>query len=490
MKIVLDLLLTIKWKRCLKLRSLIKESETMKKGFCFRVIISVILLLLGLGAGSSAYAEKKFIKGEARFYSQDEDPLNFVKSQLLEKSFRNVITKEMNRLGFNSESFWRTFDEKFEETFKPMQESLEKKFQDPETEKMDPEDREKYQKALRVRRLKELKKFGKLSHVIKSYVIKRMKRSIKYPNSRYMRLMAVVDHNRLRSLYSQYVDIGGKKEFNTLFLDVNFELQGMAWKDLGVQVKTDFTEVIKTHWLNWFNSKLGDSIKNFSILDKNTKDKIETYLHSYKSEKERDEMFRGGLIAKVKFKIKKNGEDTVQKLRGFSFKGQYLLLDLDNQKPLDYFDFPKTTHSYSTIDDHSLSSQVASYLYRVPIPRFEKTRNKLNRIMKKKGSYQLEVESVTSIQEVIELMNLLKNKGIVQRLQPKVKLFDKARALIQLDYYSDFEALKKVILALQNGQLLNGRSIYVKKNDHGYYILLGGEAIQSKVQEAQKVERL
>jgi len=462
----------------------------MKKGFCFRVIIFVTLLLLGLGAGSSAYAEKKFIKGEARFYSQDEDPLNFVKSQLLEKSFRDVITKKMNRLGFNSESFWRTFDETFEEQFKPMQESLEKKFQDPETEKMDTEDREKYQKALRVRRLKELKKFGKLSHVIKSYVIKRMKRSVKYPNSRYMRLMAVVDHNRLRSLYSRYINIGGKKEFNTLFLDVDFELQGLTWKDLGVQVKTDFTEVIKTHWLNWFNSKLGDSIKSFSILDKGSKDKIESYLHSYKSKKERDERFRGGLLVKLKFKIKKNSEDTVQKMRGFSFKGQYLLLDLDNQKPLDFLDFPKTTHSYSTADDHTLSSQVASYLYRVPLSRFEKTKKKLSRIMKKKGSYQLEVENVTSIQEVMELMTLLKQKGIVQRLQPKIKLFDQTRALIHLDYYSDYEVLKKVILTLQNGHLLNGRSIYVKKNDHGYYVLLGGEAIQSKVQEAQKVETL
>tara|TARA_Y100001954_G_C15820653_1_gene609805 strand:+ start:1532 stop:2920 length:1389 start_codon:yes stop_codon:yes gene_type:complete len=462
----------------------------MKKGFCFRVTISVAFLLLFLGVGSSAYAEKKFIKGEARFYSQDEDPLNFVKSQLLEKSFRNVITKEMNRLGFNSESFWRTFDEKFEEHFKPMQESLEEKFQDPETEKMEAEDREKYQKALRVRRLKELKKFGKLSHVIKSYVIKRMKRSVKYPNSRYMRLMAVVDHNRLRSLYSRYINIGGKKEFNTLFLDVDFELQGLTWKDLGVQVKTDFTEVIKTHWLNWFNSKLGDSVKKFSIIERNSKDKVEAYLHSYKSENERDEIFQDGLLAKVKFKIKKNSEDGVQKMRGFSFKGQYLLLDLDTQEPLDYFDFPKTTHSYSTVDDHSLSSQVASYLYRVPIPRFEKSKNKLNRIMKKKGSYQLEVENVLSIQEVMELMGLLKEKGIVQRLQPKVKLFDQGRALIELDYYSDYEALKKVILKLQSRNLLNGRSIYVKKNDHGYYVLLGGEAIQSKKQEAQKIERL
>ena len=146
----------------------------MKKGFYSRAAVFAFFLLSFLGMWGSAYAEKKFIKGEARFYSQDEDPLNFVKSQLLEKSFRDVITKEMNRLGFDSKSFWRSFDEKFEEEFKIVQESLEEKFQDPETEKIDAEDREKYQKALRVRRLKELKKFGKLSHVIKSYVIKRM----------------------------------------------------------------------------------------------------------------------------------------------------------------------------------------------------------------------------------------------------------------------------------------------------------------------------
>jgi len=462
----------------------------MKKGFYFRMTVSAIVFFLCLGLGSSAYADKKFVKGEARFYSQDEDPLNFVKSQLLEKSFRDVITKEMNILGFDSKSFWMSFDEKFEEKFKPLQESLEKKFQDPETEVMKREDREKYQKALRVRRLKELKKFGKLSHVIKSYVIKRMKRSIKYPNSRYMRLMAVVDHNRLRSFYSRYINIGGKKEFNGLFLDVDFELQGLTWKDLGVEVKTDFTEVIKTHWLNWFKSKLGDSIKHFSILDKKLKKKSEVYLHSYKNEAGRDEIFQNGLLVKIKFKIRKNGEDRFQKMRRFSFKGQYLLLDLDNQKPLDYFDFPKATHRYSTVDDHALSSQVASYLYRVPLPRFEKSKKKLSRIMEKKGTYQLEIDNVTSIQEIIEVMAILKEKGIVQRLQPKVRLFDRTRALIHLDYYSDYEALKNVILSLRNKHLLNGRSILIKKNDHGYYILLGGEIIQSKVQEGQKVEKL
>ena len=97
---------------------------------------------------------------------------------------------------------------------------------------------------------------------------------------------------------------------------------------------------------------------------------------------------------------------------------------------------------------------------------------------------------MTSIQEIIEVMAILKEKGIVQRLQPKVRLFDRTRALIHLDYYSDYEALKNVILSLRNKHLLNGRSILIKKNDHGYYILLGGEIIQSKVQEGQKVEKL
>ena len=42
--------------------------------------------------------------------------------------------------------------------------------------------------------------------------------------------------------------------------------------------------------------------------------------------------------------------------------------------------------------------------------------------MMKKGTYQLEVDNVSSIQEVIEVMDILKEKGIVQRLQPKVRL--------------------------------------------------------------------
>ena len=71
-----------------------------------------------------------------------------------------------------------------------------------------------------------------------------------------------------------------------------------------------------------------------------------------------------------------------------------------------------------------------------------------------------------------------------------MRLFDRARALIHLDYYSDHEELKKVILSLKNKNLLNGRSISIKKNDHGYYIQLGGEIIRSKVQEGQKVENL
>ena len=48
-----------------------------------------------------------------------------------------------------AKSFWKSFDEKFEEQFKPIQEDLEKKFLDPETETMKAEDREKYQKALK-----------------------------------------------------------------------------------------------------------------------------------------------------------------------------------------------------------------------------------------------------------------------------------------------------------------------------------------------------
>ena len=69
----------------------------------------LIFLFSFLPLGGKVFAEKKFVKGEARFRSQDEDALSFIKGQLLDKSFRDVLSKEIQAMGLNSDTFWKNF---------------------------------------------------------------------------------------------------------------------------------------------------------------------------------------------------------------------------------------------------------------------------------------------------------------------------------------------------------------------------------------------
>ena len=439
----------------------------------------LIFLFSFLPLGEKAFAEKKFVKGEARFRSQDEDALSFIKGQLLDKSFRDVLSKEIQAMGLNSDFFWKNFQEKFEEHFRPIHEELREKFEDDEG-KMKAKEREKYQKLLRIKRLKTRSKYGNLSSIIKSYVIKRMSRSLKYPNSRYMRLLAEVDRKRLRDFYTRFVKIGGKREFQSLYLDAEFDLQGLAWSDLGVETKADFTEVIKKHWMSWLKSRLVENIKEFKLVDAETRNKLTLIVNSHSLDNPEFKELSKGLWLKAKLQIRKIGENSLQKKKEFSFKGNYLLLDLKTQKPVDFYDFPKSSHEYSYIDNHQLSSNVASYVYRIPLANFERIGKKLEDLAGKENTLKLEVENVASVQEILELVNLIKEKGIVQNVDAQISLFDSYRALLQLDYNGEFNSLKKTLSALNQMLLSSGRSIQLKTHDNGLIIYLKGEFLRSE----------
>jgi hypothetical protein len=436
--------------------------------------------------GEKALAEKKFIKGEARFYSQDEDALSFIKEQLLDVAFKDIISKEMVLMGLDSKLFWKNFQEKFEGHFKTTHEKLKARFEDDEG-KMKPKDRQKYQKLLRLKRLKARKTFGRFSIVIHSYVIKRMSRSLKYPNSRYMRLLGHVDKTRLRSLYARFVKLGGKREFKTLYLSVNFELQEVVWQDLGVAAEADFTEVIKNHWLSWFSSRMGIFVKNFKPVNKVLANNLDLLMSSQPSKNPDLEEFSDSLWLKINFQIGKDGENTIEKKRSFSFQGSYLLIDLQTQKPLDFYDFPKVSHKYSYLDNHQLGSNIASYIYRVPLNRFEHFRKKLEILPANEKTLKLEVKNITSIQEILEIIALIKERGVVQNVEPQISYYDRNRALLRLDYRNEYNSLKKILFSLNQYVLGNGRSILLKNQDSILSVYLKGE-IQKAERDENKLD--
>ncbi|TDJ05650.1 MAG: hypothetical protein E2O68_06195, partial [Deltaproteobacteria bacterium] len=208
-----------------------------------KILISIFIFLFMASSQASDY-----ISGQGRFYAADGDSIQFIKKQLLYNAFRNVINKDLKHQGLNDKRFWEIFDQKFEESFAEIKETLQTKYKIQEGEKIDPKVQEKYKKALRAKRLVLRTKFSSLGRAISSYAIKTITRSPKYPKSRFLSLQAKVDRKILNRIYFRFIKSGENKKFSSLIISPTLSLTNLTWDELGVEVKNDLTEVIYGHW--------------------------------------------------------------------------------------------------------------------------------------------------------------------------------------------------------------------------------------------------
>jgi len=220
----------VKWK---KLRD--NSTKTIRM-FVLNIFVTLFFTLISLNGFAAS------VQGEGRFYANDDDSLSFIKSQVIHNGFIDVISKEILAMGLNKDVFWKKYDDKFEDSFISIDNSLKEKYQ--VTEESKELDKRNYIKALRVKKLNARKAFGKLPRVVQSYGIKRYTRSQQDPNARYVKLEATINRNLLRKIYYNYVQ--GKKlsAYGSLFLDINYKLVNCDYTDLGVEKETDFTDVV------------------------------------------------------------------------------------------------------------------------------------------------------------------------------------------------------------------------------------------------------
>jgi hypothetical protein len=201
--------------------------------------ITRILLLLVIAVNSIA---SDTVQGEGRFNALPDDSLTFIKSQVIHQAFLDVLTKEITSMGLNSQLFWQKYDKQFQESFDPTIEVLKTKFKIG-TDEVTKQDKEKFEKNLRLQKLKSKKKYGTLSRVIQSYGIKRYTRSQQNPNARYVKLDARVNRVLLSKIYYNYVRGKQTSDYGSLFLNIKYNLKNCNYSDLGVEKEKDFTDV-------------------------------------------------------------------------------------------------------------------------------------------------------------------------------------------------------------------------------------------------------
>jgi len=455
-------------------------------------ILLTLLMTLVLPC-SVVQAKSKFINGEGRFYAQEDDSLAFVKKQLLSSAFRDIISKELKHMGLDSDFFWQKYDAKFDEYFTPIQDDLKKRYK-IEDENVTEKKREAYQRTLRLKKLKLKSRFGRLARTIKSYSIKSMSRSTQMANSRYLSLQAKVDRQALNQVYFKFTRTSETRHFKNIFLTVDFKLEDTIWTDFGVDVQSDFTNVIKEHWKRWLSDNYAPYIDQVVITDEEQNEKLLNFvriprestqtIHNYtdastNSEETKDTSYihveddamRDSLWLKVTLNVKKKDEDSLLKKREFEIGGEFILIDLKNNMMAHHFDFISEKSKFSFEKAQSLSSNLASLIYGMPLNELKKVQKTLGQMPANRKKVNLEVYNLESIGQLLQMRSLIQNKGVTLLLNPTISKFNNEVAIVSLEFQGDPSRLSTLLKELENTAVGN-KVLRFKTMDNPFQMIL------------------
>lgn len=428
--------------------------------------MKIVLVLFALLLNFSLNAQ---VVGEGRFYATDDDSLSFIKSQLHYQATRDVLSKEIKAMGLDEQLFWRKYDERFNDYFKSIAEQIKQKYADEKGE-VPREKKADFERALRARRLTVLSRYGRIQSILSSFSVKRMTRSPQVPQSRFYQIEAKTDRRAVNELFLKFTTDESLSRYKTLFVSINFILNRMNWNDVGVEIGSDFTDVVKNHWRKWLEEKLADRVDEVVFADESTDRQLRDFLmiprdlvFNQKIENGDSSFarFSSSLWLKVDISLEKLHDDLLLSKRELSVEGDLLLLDLKTNKSIYQAELLKEKKTFHTEEARSFSSSVASLVYGKPLEFFESAKKSLGDVSRQKSDYSLSVGALSSVQDLFDVSNLLVSKGVVFQAKTDVTGFDGKTGQLSLTFRGNRQELGKFLMGLAGQSVGEGKVLQV-----------------------------
>lgn len=429
--------------------------------------MKLILLLLAL-TSFNAFGQNT-VSGEGRFYAADDDSLGFVKTQLHYQAVRDVISKELKTMGLDEKLFWQKYEERFSDYFKSVADQVKEKYADSKGE-IPREKKADYDRALRARRLSVLSRYGRLQGVVTSYSVKRMTRSPQVPQSRFYQIDAKTDRRAINELYLKFTANDTDRKYKTLYVSLDFKLLSMTWNDAGVEIGTDFTDVVREHWQKWLEDKYNTQIEQVVFTDEALERQLRDFLliprdlvfsQRIESGDTSLERFASGLWLKIDMSLEKLREDILVSKREIAVEGDLLLIELKTNRSVFHSDLVKEKKLFHTDEARAFSSSLASMVYSKPLPALETAKRAMGEISLALQDYHLKVSSLGSIQDLMDVGALLSSKGVVHQARTEVVGFNGKTGTLSLSFRGGRQELSNFLKGLTGQNVSNGKVLQV-----------------------------
>ncbi len=393
-----------------------------------------------------------FIKGEGRFLSEEGDGHEFVKSQLIYDGFRNILSKEMDSLGLNKDLFWQKYDEKLETEYSKIELTLTKSLKI--TDESSSKEKRIFQEVLRRKKLRFKEKFGKIQSTISRFAIKKISRSSKYPKSRYIRIEGSVNSRALNKLYYKFVAGNIKNEYGKLYLNLDYELQGTTFSELGVKNEKEFVDVLSDKWIEWLEKNKPQNIASIEHLSKRRKEKLADFqkMNSEEMLKNTPSAFENSLLLDIQVRVVREKFDKRKNRYSFMYVGAAYLRDLQSNLIVHTYEFAKEEKEYTLTPNVFLANIVVNHIYNMTIGSFPQIVSSIKKIDAITSVEKLKLKNYPNMRAVLSFINLLESRGIKYGVQANIESLSKDNIEVIVHFNGAKSDIKNLLIRLKSAK--------------------------------------
>ena len=390
--------------------------------------------------------------GKAQFLTTEDDSISFIKEELKQRAFKDLITKEFGKIGLNEKAFWNKYNEILNTKTEEVRKSLGQKYRiETGASQIDIKN---FKRVFRKRKLVLAQKLGSLDRVITTYVIRRNSRSSANPKLRLMTLEGKVNSQLLNKIYYKYVH--GKKEVGEgrLYLDINYDLKKMDFTDLGISNDSDFIDVVNEYWVKWFRDNLPQNISEVIVVDSSIKEDLDSYFKIPKENLalEIPSEFRNSLLLNISAVILNKKMNKEKFEYSFHFSGGMYLMNLQTSKVITSKSLEKSMKDYRLSTNDGLSSLVANHVYRIPLPYFPGIKRIIKDLNPASKITSLRILDAKNTKQLQSLKRLLISRLVKYSVSLEVDSFSRGVAVLNLVYDGDRTELIRSIESLKSAK--------------------------------------
>lgn len=445
--------------------------------------MKIIIFFLALNCFSPLFSEEnnaknslalKLSQGEGQFLTREKDDQELIKKVLTFHALKDLITKELKKMGADSNLFWKKFDEKFE----LMYGTQKKDFLSKKEEAYQDKERDWLLKSFILK-----SDFLGLQSAINSFTVTRLTRAPQNPLLRYMSIEGDVGLSALGQLFRKVTQDGPVKEFAKVLLFSKFELVNCHWTDLGVDNESDFTKVVKEHWLNWIKGQFKGEIENFQLADEGTLRDIEEEIKE-KSEIDAAKKWElllqndgGGdyadaLLLSIVVRIKKVGENTLNQTRNIEVSSEYIYKAINSNFVLSSGDLNIVKKEYSTKEKESYSSALATSVYQSPLNSWSELKKATQIISPSYRTLKIEIKNSTSLGDLLKIKEMMENLAPGRQVRSEIISQTEEGGLMELKINGNKDDITRFLNSLDNNRIAEGKVLLVKNKSTPYMLEL------------------